>query len=100
MDNDMSMVEELPIYILPRCIVKFLNNTVDGNGDADGKILCSCTVKIFMLHVTLRDILSYTIHNLYVLQFPSLLASYSDHEYFNALCAVETCRALIYSLSK
>ena len=37
MDNDMSMVEELPIYVLPRCI-KFLN-MVDCNGDADGKIL-------------------------------------------------------------
>ena len=37
MDNDMITVEELPVYVLPRCIVQFLN-TVDRNGDADGKI--------------------------------------------------------------
>ena len=38
MDNDMITLEELPVYVLPRCIVKFLN-TVDSNGDADGKIV-------------------------------------------------------------
>jgi len=48
MDNDMSMVEELPIYILPRCIVKFLN-TADGNGDADGKIVLY-VINNFALH--------------------------------------------------
>ena len=68
MDNDMSMVEELPIYILPRCIVKFLNTVDDRNGDADGKILCSCTVNFYVTCYFERHIIipySY----LYVLPF-------------------------------
>ena len=53
MDNDMSMVEELPVYVLPRCIVQFLN-TLDGNGDADGKIvlyiILHCNINYDMKH--------------------------------------------------
>jgi len=50
MDNDMITVEELPVYVLPRCIVQFLN-TVDRNGDADGKIKYCKFYVMYMLLV-------------------------------------------------
>mmetsp|Transcript_16708 Transcript_16708/g.19244 ORF Transcript_16708/g.19244 Transcript_16708/m.19244 type:complete len:1183 (+) Transcript_16708:634-4182(+) len=72
-DNSTS-VKELPVFVLPRCIAEFLELDPSNGNDGATDLISAA-----------NNTSSHTLTS-------------SDHTYFNALVATETCRALIYKL--